>query len=67
MTLKGAAVLAFIGSLLVAALLVWDLVYDILNVMRGLIPVVKLFSSLIYAFGAVSVAIFFFVFQKQRA
>jgi hypothetical protein len=35
--------------------------------MRGLIPVVKLFSSLIYAFGAVSVAIFFFVFQKQRA
>jgi hypothetical protein len=67
MTLKGAAVLAFIGSLLVAALLVWDLVFDILNVMRGLIPVVKLFSSLIYAFGAVSVAIFFFVFQKQRA
>jgi multidrug efflux pump subunit AcrB len=67
MTLKGAAVLAFIGTLLVAALLVWDFVFTVLNVIRGLIPAVTVFSSLIYAFGALSVTVFFYIFQKQRS
>jgi hypothetical protein len=66
MNLKNAAALAFIGTLLAAALLVWNLVFDILNVVRGLIPAVTLFSSLLYAFAAVSVAVFFFVFQKTQ-
>jgi hypothetical protein len=66
MSLKSAATLAFIGTLLAAALLVWNLVFDILNVVRGLIPAVTLFSSLLYAFAAVSVAVFFFVFQKTQ-
>jgi hypothetical protein len=67
MTLKGAAVLAFIGTLLVAALLVWDFVFTVLNVLRGLTPAVAVFSALIYAFGAVSVTVFFYIFQKQRS
>ncbi|HSP68936.1 MAG TPA: hypothetical protein VLN48_14510 [Bryobacteraceae bacterium] len=67
MTLKGAAVLAFIGTLLVAALLVWDFVFTVLNVIRGLIPAMTVFSSLIYAFGALSVTVFFYIFQKQRS
>ena len=67
MTLKGAAVLAFIGTLLVAALLVYDFVFTVLNVIRGLIPAVAIFSSLIYAFGAVSVTLFLYIFQKQRS
>ena len=67
MTLKGAAVLAFIGTLLVAALLVWDFVFTVLNVIRGLIPAVTVFSSIIYAFGALSVTVFFYIFQKQRS
>jgi len=66
MTLKGAAVLAFIGTLLVTALLVWDFVFNLLNVLRGLTPAVTVFSSLIYAFGALSVTVFFYIFQKQR-
>ena len=66
MTLKGAAFLAFIGTLLVTALLVWDFVFTVLNVLRGVTPAVTVFSSLIYAFGALAVTIFFFVFQKQR-
>jgi hypothetical protein len=66
MSLRNAATLAFIGTLLAAALLVWNLVFDILNVVRGLIPAVTLFSSLLYAFAAVSVAVFFFVFQKTQ-
>jgi hypothetical protein len=67
MTLKSAALLALIGTILVTALLVWDLVFDVLNVLRGLVPAVKLFSSLIYAFGAFSVAVFFFVFHKRQS
>ena len=67
MTLKGAAFLAFIGTLLVTALLVWDCVFSLLNVLRGLTPAVTVFSSLIYAFGALTVTVFFYVFQKQQS
>jgi len=67
MTLKGAAFLAFIGTLLVTALLVWDFVFSLLNVLRGLTPAVTVFSSLIYAFGALTVTVFFYVFQKQQS
>jgi len=67
MTLKGAAFLAFVGTLLVTALLVWDFVFTLLNVLRGLTPAVTVFSSLIYAFGALTVALFFYVFHKQQS
>jgi len=66
MTLKNASLLALIGMVLVTALLVWDFVLNVLNVGRGLVPAVVLFSSLIYAFGALSVAVFFFVFHKSQ-
>jgi hypothetical protein len=66
MTLKNAALLAVIGTVLVTVLLVWDFIFSLLNVMRGLIPAVTLFSSIIYAFGALTVAVFFFVFHKAQ-
>jgi|HubBroStandDraft_6_1064221.scaffolds.fasta_scaffold1640659_2 hypothetical protein len=66
MTLKNAALLAPIGTILTTALLMWDLVFNVLKVLRGLVPAVTLFSSLIYAFGAFSVAVFFFVFHKRQ-
>jgi hypothetical protein len=65
MTTKHAALLAFIGTLLTAVLLVYHLVLTILNVMRGLVPADSLFSSLVYAFASLSVALFFFVFHRQ--
>jgi hypothetical protein len=67
MTLKNAALLALIGTILVTALLTWDLIWNVVNVGRGLVPAVVLFSSLIYAFGAFSVAVFFFVFHKAQS
>ncbi len=67
MTLKSAALLALIGTILTTALLAWDLIFDVLNVLRGLIPAVKLFSSLIYTFGAFSVTVFFFVFHQRQS
>jgi hypothetical protein len=66
MTLKNAALLALIGTILATALLVWDLIFNVLNVLRGLVPAVILFPSLIYAFGALTVMVFFFVFHKAQ-
>ncbi len=65
MTLKTAAFLAFLGTILAAVLRVWNLIFDALGVMRGLIPSVKIFPSMIEAFAALTVAIFFFVFQQK--
>lgn len=66
MTLKTAAVLAFIGTVLAAVLLIYDLVIDIASVLRGLIPAARLLAAVIYAFTAVTLAIFFYAFQKQH-
>jgi hypothetical protein len=67
MTLKNAALLARIGTALMTALLVWNFVFNFLNLLRGLVPAVTLFSSLIYAFGCFSVMVFFFVFHGTQS
>jgi hypothetical protein len=67
MTLKNAALLALIGTILITALLVWMFVFDVLNVLRGLVPAVMLFSPFIYAFACFSVAVFFYVFQRAQS
>jgi hypothetical protein len=67
MTLKNAALLALIGTILVTALLVWTFVFNLLNVLRDLVPAVMLFSSLIYAFGGVSVVVFLYVFYRAQS
>jgi len=66
MSVKGAALLAFVGMVLLSVLAVWNLAVDLGGVIRGLIPAVRLVSELIYAFGAVTLACFFYVFQKQN-
>jgi hypothetical protein len=67
MTLKNAALLALIGTVLMTALLVWTFVFNFLNALRGLVPAVMLFSSFIYAFGCFSVAVFFYVFHRAQS
>jgi hypothetical protein len=67
MTLKNAALLALIGTILMTALLVWAFVVNFLNVLRGLVPAVMLFSSFIYVFGCFSVAVFFYVFHRAQS
>ena len=67
MTLKNAALLALIGTILIAALLVWTFVFNVVNVLRGLTPPVMLFSWFIYAFACFSVAVFFYVFHRAQS
>jgi hypothetical protein len=38
MRLKNAALLALIGTVLMTALLVWNFVFNLLNLLRGLVP-----------------------------
>jgi hypothetical protein len=66
MTLKNAALLALIGTILMTALLVCQFVFNFLNLLRGLVPAVTLFSSFIYAFGSLSVTVFFYVFHRAQ-
>jgi hypothetical protein len=66
MNLKSAATFAFIGTLLAAALLIYDFIFDIISLAQGLIPLVTLFPAFIYALAALSLTVFFFVFRKQN-
>jgi len=47
MTLKNAGLLAFVGTMVMTILLVWNLVFNLLNLLRGLVPAVTAFSSFI--------------------
>jgi hypothetical protein len=67
MTLKNAALLALIGTVLMTALLLWNFALTLLNVLRDLVPAVTLFSSLLYAFGCFTVMVFFFVFHRRQS
>jgi hypothetical protein len=64
MTLKGAALLAFIGTILITAFLTWTFLSHVINVLRDAEPPVVLFASFFYAFGCFTVAVFFFIFHK---
>ena len=65
MSIKNAALIAFLGAILAAALLTWNLIFEFLSVMRGLIPAMQLLPTLIYAFSAITMTIFFYVYQKR--
>ncbi len=67
MTLKNAAVIALAGMLLLTALVVVDFIFNISNVLGGLVPAVVLFRSLVYVIAGLSVTIFFFVFYKAQS
>jgi hypothetical protein len=66
MTLKNASLLALVGTILMTVLLIWNFVLTLLNVLRDLVPAVRLFSSFTYAFGCFSVMVFFFVFHRAQ-
>jgi hypothetical protein len=66
MTLKGAALLALVGTILMTVLLVWNFVSNVVYVLRGVEAPIVLFASLIYAFGCLTVMVFFFVFHRAQ-
>jgi hypothetical protein len=67
MTPKNTAFLAFVGMTLVTILLIVGLITDVLNLVRGLIPAMRLLTSFIYAFAGLSVVIFLYAFHKAQS
>jgi len=67
MTLKNAALLALVGTIVMTVLLAWNFVFNLLNLLRGLVPAVTFFASFIYAFGCLTVMVFFFVFHRAQS
>ena len=67
MSVKNAALLATIGTAVLTILLLWKLVNNLLALMRGLIPATVFFSSLIFAFAAVTVVVFFYIFHRRQS
>lgn len=67
MTMRTAASLALIGAVLVAILLVVGFVLDLLRVLQGLIPALRLVTSFIYAFAGVGAVVFLCVFRKAQS
>ena len=67
MSLKNAAFLALVGMILVTILLIAVLIGDALAFARGLIPVMRVLTSLIYAFASLSAVLFLYAFHKAQA
>ena len=67
MTMRSAASLALIGAILVTILLVIGFVLDLLNVVRGLVPALRLVTAFIYAFASVGAVFFLWVFRNGQS
>ncbi len=67
MSIKNAALLATIGTAVLTILLLLRLVNSLLALMKGLIPGMDFLASLIYAFAAVTVVVFFYVFHRGQS
>lgn len=65
MSLKSAALLALIGTVLLALLLLLGFINEVMGVARGLVPVVRMVVSLIETFAAIAAAIFLYVFHRR--
>ncbi len=66
MTLKNAAFLALIGTTVVTIMQIAVWIRDVMAVVQGLIPADSLLAASIYAFGALTVTVFFWVFYKAQ-
>ena len=67
MTMQSAASLALMGAVLVTVVLVVGFVLDLLNVLRGLVPALRLVTSFIYAFAGVGAVVFLWVFRNRQS
>ena len=66
MRMKDAALLALVGMGLLAFVLLVRVVMDGWRLFDGTISAVAFLGALVYAFAALSQAVFFFVFQRAR-
>lgn len=66
MSLKNAALLALIGTILLTVLLVVSFIFTLLGVMRDVVPAMTLLTSLVHVVASVTVMVFFYVFHRAQ-
>ena len=66
MSLKSAAFLALVGTLILTLLLAADFITALTGVMRDVVPVMALLRSFVYLFASLTVTIYFFYAGKDR-
>ena len=67
MSLKNAALLALIGTVLLTVLVLAHFITTLFGVMRDVIPAVALLTSLVHLFASLSVLVFFYVFYQKQS
>ena len=67
MTLKNSALVALVGVGLATVVLMAWFIGDVISVVGGLIPPMRLMTSLIFAFAGLSMAVFLFVFHGAQS
>lgn len=61
------ATLALVGTVMLTVLLIAGFIFDVLNVLRGLVPATRLLTSFIYAFAGLSAVVFLYAFHKAQS
>jgi hypothetical protein len=67
MNLRNAAFLAVVGTVMLTVLLIAGFIFDVLNVVSGLIPATRLLTSFIYTFASLSAVVFLYAFYKAQS
>ncbi|MGD0224859.1 MAG: hypothetical protein ABSF71_21225, partial [Terriglobia bacterium] len=67
MSLKNAALLALIGTIVLTLLVLAHFISTVLGVMRDVIPAIALLTSLVHLFASLSVVVFFYVFYRKQS
>jgi hypothetical protein len=67
MSLKNAALLALIGTILLTVLVLAHFITTILGVIHDVIPAMVLLASLVHLFASLSVLVFFYVFYRKQS
>ncbi len=67
MNLKNAALLAFVGTLLLTLVAAVDFIRTISGVLGGFVPAMALLRSTIYLFASLTVTVFFYVFNRPQS
>ena len=67
MTLKNAALVALVGMILLTVLSLAGFIRDVASAVNGLIPAIRVLTSLVYVVASVTVTVFFYVFHKTQS
>jgi len=64
---KKAACLALVGTVMLTVLLIAGFIFDVLNVLRRLIPAIRLSTSFISAFAGLGEVVFLYASHKAQS